>query len=343
MMEFFGDRAKDPMKLLFTGFFFREPDDSLAANRTIEFTHKTFYEYLTARKLVRELDIIARNMAGKRKDPDYPWDASKALVHWAELCGPTAMNKDLFQFLVNEVKLQPEQAPKWQEDLRQLIEYMLAHGMPIHQVGQAVKYKEASRMARNTEEALLAAISACARVTNDRYTIKWPEKTSAGDWICRLRGQRKETELAGCFALSLFNHIDLSGQYLCGQDLRSADLSHADLMYANLFYANLSSARLACADLSFAHLSDADLGDADLSSAILRSANLACTYLSFAKLIKANLVRANLFSAYLKGADFRDAKLDGAVLNRANLEGAKGLPKDLSPYLKPAEETDEDE
>jgi uncharacterized protein YjbI with pentapeptide repeats len=455
LMKFLGDRAKNPMKLLFTGFFFRDVDRETTGDGSIEFTHKTFYEYLTARRIVRQIQITSANMAKRRDDADYGWGTGDALIHWSELCGPTAMDWDLFTFVVNEVKLQSmEKVRQWQEDLRELIQYTLTHGMPRLAIDKTITYKVADGMARNAEEALLACMSACARTINDEpYHIKWPTRTSAGDWICRLRGQRKPNDLPSCFALNLFNHINMSGQFLLGQDLigaellgadlsssnlskadlgksnirfanlretnlssanlykanlRGSDLCSADLRSASLWDANLisvnleranlvsallistrlissnlSGADLSDADLSSAHLHKSDLSNANCRNAILMKTDLSDANLSFADLRKADLREAGLRSATLIGAklleadlrgadlrgadlreadlreadlrnadlrnadlraaDFRYPRLDGANLTRTKLEGAKGLPRDLSPYLKPPAETDEDE
>jgi hypothetical protein len=51
--------------------------------------------------------------------------------------------------------------------------------------------KSSAQQARNAEEALLAALSACARVTKEISNINWPSEAAAGVWLARLDGQRQ--------------------------------------------------------------------------------------------------------------------------------------------------------
>ncbi len=297
VIETLSGRAKNPVSLILTGFFFRESSENREAERTIEFTHKTFYEYLTARKIVRELANISRKMARRLDDPSDGLDETKALVDWAELFGPTAMDQDLFGFLANEVTLRSmETVKQWQTNLKTLIDHMLRRGMPMQRLDPRPRYREEDRMARNAEEALLACISACALTTGKTHDIDWPENNSAGDWICRLRGQRKLTELFWCFSLSLLNHIGLKGQELVGQDLGGAVLVGADLSGTNLRMANLEGANLRTANFERAYLANTNLSGACLTETILT-----------------------------------EAILDGADLDHSNLADAIGITLDSDP------------
>ncbi len=116
---------------------------------------------------------------------------------------------------------------------------------------------------------------------------------------------------------------DLSGAYLSRADLSRADLGGAKLVYADLSGANLSRAYLSHAKLSGADLSGAKLIDADLNGAYLSGADLSGAYLSGAKLSGADLSGADLSGAYLSGAKLVYADLSCAYLSGTNLSGAK--------------------
>ncbi|HEY9834718.1 MAG TPA: pentapeptide repeat-containing protein, partial [Stenomitos sp.] len=115
---------------------------------------------------------------------------------------------------------------------------------------------------------------------------------------------------------------DLSRSYLSGANLSQANLSRADLRGANLSQANLSQANLSQAKLRGANLSGANLSGADLSQADLRGANLRGAKLRGANLSQADLRGANLSGADLSQANLRGANLSGADLRGANLRGA---------------------
>jgi len=114
----------------------------------------------------------------------------------------------------------------------------------------------------------------------------------------------------------------LSGADLGGADLNGANLSGANLISANLSGADLSRANLSGAELSGADMNGANLSGASLSGAYLSDAYLSGTYLVIADLSKAYLIGADLSHADLISANLSDSDLNGADLSGANLSGA---------------------
>ncbi|MBD1935051.1 MULTISPECIES: pentapeptide repeat-containing protein [Cyanophyceae] len=118
---------------------------------------------------------------------------------------------------------------------------------------------------------------------------------------------------------------NLSGANLSGADLCGADLCDANLSGADLWDASLSGADLCGADLCDAYLCNAEVCEANLRGADLRGADLSGAYLC-----DANLSDADLNGADLNGADLCGANLNGADLNGADLSGADLSGADLS-------------
>jgi hypothetical protein len=318
---------------LFTAFYFRQSEGRRSGDPTFEFVHKSFGEYLVARRIVRLVAQIHKCIDQRAADPEEGWSQKDALVWWAKLCGPAAIDFYVLSFLAREVVLFRDDAEKWQETFARLIEYLLRRGNPIEEL-RLPTYVTETTYARNAEEGLLVAMTTCAMVTEKVRDVDWPSATAFGTWISKLRGQRGHSPLP--VTTHLMGCLDLRRQVLCFQDLRkffflganfsdaylleanlsdsiltSANLSRADLSRANLSRANLSKAYLAHANLTGAILAEADVSNADLSSADL----------SDAKLAGANLSGANLSDANLWDADLSDANLEGAKLDGANLTG----------------------
>ena len=134
---------------------------------------------------------------------------------------------------------------------------MLRSGMPMEQVRGGMVYAEQKRQARNAEEALLAVLNACARVTEEISHIHWPDLTSAGTWIRFLQEQSENVRHR--LARECLSYLDLSGLHLYGIDLYGARLFHSDLSAGRLVWANLARANLARARLEFASLASANL------------------------------------------------------------------------------------
>jgi uncharacterized protein YjbI with pentapeptide repeats len=331
---------------LLTAFYFRESGDLRGSEKTFEFTHKSFGEYLTARRIVDRVKQIHKKLQDSENDYDNDYDPRQALIAWATLCGPTAIDEYLFSFIVNQMQLQSrDEVKQWQKTLGDLIEYLLVKGMPMEGLKNRPNFQEEMRQARNAEEALLAVFNACGRVTEEIFPIQWPSPEAFGNWLARLQGQRIDFE--PMFVLNCLSFLDLQncllihrdlyranleranleranlyGAYLYGANLERANLKGANLYMANLERANLYRAYLYRAYLYRAYLERAYLERANLYSANLERANLYMANLERANLERANLKRANLYEANLYGAYLAGAYLEGANLERANLYGA---------------------
>ncbi|MFM6516674.1 MAG: NACHT domain-containing protein, partial [Microcystis panniformis] len=274
---------------LLTAFYFRESGDLRGSEKTFEFTHKSFGEYLTARRIVDRVKQIHRKLQDSENDYDNDYDPRKALIAWATLCGPTAIDEYLFSFVVNQMQLQsPDEVKQWQKTLGHLIEYLLVKGMPMEGLKNRPNFQEEMRQARNAEEALLALFNACGRVTEEIFPIQWPSPEAFGNWLARLQGQR--IDYKPMFVLDCLSFLDL----------QNCLLIHRDLCGANLYMANLAGA-----DLAGANLEEANLERANLERAFLKRANLE----------EANFEGANLRGVFLDGANFKYANVKGTILD----------------------------
>ncbi|HRI70002.1 MAG TPA: pentapeptide repeat-containing protein, partial [Polyangium sp.] len=215
---------------LLTAFYFRKHHDRRDDEATFEFTHKSFGEYLTARRIVREVRDIheARERATKRR----PWNEKDALRDWAKVCGPTAMDEHLLPYVVDEVALEDSKlVAQWQTLLQDLIGYMLRHGMPMEEMKLAT-YQMMMVQSRNAEKALLACLYACSERTETVSHIDWPDMESAWSWLHRLHGQAVGE--GRTLALNCLGRLDLSGCWLDAVDLQWANLRSANLKNAML-------------------------------------------------------------------------------------------------------------
>lgn len=230
---------------------------------------------------------------------------------------------DLLRFCRGEVALREKaDVAAWQQTLTSLFNLELRTGFPLSALSSDA-FREAERRSRNAEEALLAAVNACARVRQKRVMFEWPHGFSAGAMLHRLRGQRHWIERS--VALACLSQLCLYLQNLYRQDLDHGDLSGADLRKTNLVGADFFGA-----DLSGADLMQAGLGRADLSGAELIQADLSRAHLGGTHLFGADLSRADLIQANLNGADASQANLNEADLSETDLSGANLIEANLS-------------
>jgi uncharacterized protein YjbI with pentapeptide repeats len=313
MLDVFKTSGSQGVTQLLTAFYFRQQGVQ-GTDKTFEFTHKSFREYLTAKRVITEIEAIEEELGRYRNSPGRGWNEQECLRRWAVLCGAEAMDHYLFDWLLGEIQLRTgEQIAKWQQLFCDLISYMVRQGMPMEKL-DGLTFLQMSQQSRNAEEALLVVLNACARVTKTISKIKWEKQESFGEWLSKLQWQRMD--VGRTLTFDCLSNLDLANCILICKDLGWANLQGANLVGAYLQWANLVGANLVGANLQ-----GADLQGADLQEAYLRGADLQEVYLKRANLVGANLQRADLQRADLRGADLQRANLGGADLGGANLEG----------------------
>ena len=325
LLEVFEEGAKAGVTRLLAAFYFRQSGVQ-GNDRTFEFTHKSFGEYLTACRIVRAIERIQKQLDRREEDMEEGWDERQALLHWAEVCGPTRIDMYLLHFLRDQVALQDaERVGQWQRTFAHLIEVMLRQGMPMEKIEPQLRFQQANQWAIHAEEALLVVLSACASVTGKISEVNWPSLEIFGTWVKRLQGQRTGSSESVASLMSL-DHLKLGRMTLLFQDLQKANLREADLRGVYLQQANLRGADLRGANLQGADLLEANLRGADLRGADLQQANLQKANLQRAELLGSELRGAYLWGAALQQADFRGTDLLGVSWDEeTNWEDVRGL------------------
>ena len=332
LLNVFEEGADKGITRLLMAFYFRRADARESRDKTFEFTHKSFGEYLTARRVVRLLRDIHEELERHRENIDKGWDEREALRRWIVLCGPSPLDEYLFKFIENEARIAGEEtASNWQQTLCDLIGFEVRNGLPMELISLST-FKEATRQARNAEEALLVTLHACALVSEKVSNIAWSinsplDSMPFGQLISRLVVQHEPFTLP--FILKHLGFLNLEGQNLMNKDFSGANLRGVNFDGAILFGIKLPRANLSGASLRKAYLSGADLRRADLSRADLSGASLDSEWgvsidraLSFtflgADLTQTNLSEANLVDAKLNGIQFNSStKFVGAILEGA--------------------------
>jgi uncharacterized protein YjbI with pentapeptide repeats len=322
LTQFAGDAETGVARLL-TAFYFRQHGE-VEGDKTFEFTHKSFGEYLTARRLVRELKLITEKLHSHDEGDEGGFDEISSLVRWADLCGPTEITHDLHRFLKQEIATHPPSiVENWQHSCVRLIEHLLRQGMPMEKLTGLPTFKELDRQSRNAEESLLAALNACSEYRKDVARIEWAEATSFSKWLSRLSPYRADP--TNRVAYRSLSFLDISKQVVDLQDFYSANLKCCQMIGVNSQYSLFMQSSLESATLDGARLEGANLFGANLLGASLKSANL-----SKARLEGANLQGANLEEAVLERVDFGGANLEGAQMKGANFRRANFVMKSHS-------------
>ena len=274
----------------------------------LEFTHKSFGEYLTARRMVRTIADIHTELSKNHRK----YGEAEALDEWFQLCRHRAMDWGLLRFLRDEIALHdPDtEVAGWQQTLTRLMSLCIRDGMPFKPTDD-LTFRVAEQQARNAEESLLAALNGCALTTKLRSELAWPDIFSLGLMINRLRGQRYTGEYSiSLDCLSFINTIIVENE--------GCVLEAQDFLRANFDKSSLRGASFCRSDISGASFIGADLRETNFNSVFACDANFA----------DANFSAALIGTAYLDRTNFENSTFKGLYLGGANLENAIGLTQD---------------
>lgn len=300
----------------------------------IEFTHRTFGEYLYAQRLSRWVQEAAARLIADNGDSDTVriW-----FDRWHRLAAHERLSLTVLAFLQEELaerlRQKDLQTGRWHDVLRALVEKALSEGWLSGEEQRQSEY-----WSFNAEEALFCTWRALWQPADEED--HWKLVAFGGLGLSRLLGRminahgpsqldiEEEPTVSLSPLLRALADANLEDANLRSADLKGADLRRANLWYADLWNASLCSANLWCADLRStdlrgADLQDANLQDADLQGAYLWSAHLEGAYLPGANLRDAQLRGANLWCADLQDADLQGANLQEVNLQGANLEGVR--------------------
>ena len=133
--EFKGDAESGVIRLLMA-FYFREFDGS-QGDKTFEFTHKSFGEYLTAKRIMLELDIMLDEVERGRSRAGSGWTVEYAFEKWIKICGAQYISYELNRFIGGELKIMMlkqnglEKVKKYQSLMIELIQMSVNGQSPI--------------------------------------------------------------------------------------------------------------------------------------------------------------------------------------------------------------------
>lgn len=308
-LECFSEGAKKGVVRLLTAFYFRQFGTESSGERTFEFTHKSFGEYLTARRIIGAVENISEEIERHKQSPRKGWTQQQALVEWIKATGSSAMDEYLFRFVKDEIAIHGvDAARKWQQVFGELLGIVVREGAPMEQAGLS-SFAAMLRHSRNSEESLLAIHFACALLTQEVLDINWGTRTNFGTWLKRIQQQRVGPN--NSLALRSLGYLNLKEERLDFFDLYTANLEGTILSGAHLHRGCLRGANLAGAQLERARLREADLRGADLTG----------TDFTEAKLTEANLTGVDLDGVIFDGAILKDALLEGTILKDTHLLG----------------------
>ncbi len=315
--ETLGNSVESGATRLLTAFYTQKAEETREGDSTFELTHKSFGEYLTARRIVGVFDQIHRQFTDMESELSPP----QLLTQWVSLCGPVYTDTYLKRFVEREVKLaDPIKVRAWQDTATKLLNFVIAQHMPVNQV-DGMTYKSMLNQDRNAQEALLVFLSCCAGVSNEISRLEFGSSVGIKAWFNFLNSERNfNNSFKSCL-----NNMDFRGYNLEGLDLSGSNMTGSILTDVNLVAVDLAYSTLESADVSKACLNLSRLFGVDFSYATMVETKILSAFMPYTDFFDANLEEAIIISCDILDSDFAEANLKNTIFMGSDLRRAKNL------------------
>lgn len=285
-----------------TVFYFRYRDERLKGERTFEFTHKTFGEYLTAKWIVTE----ARTFLPKQPD----------LVRWLSAFGQITLDAYLMRFFESEVALLTDgDRERIASSAQKILDNALMYELPVERLEPRPDYPDETIVIENAGIIALAFLSAAGRAQAvPRLLYQIDSGDDLGHWIRRVVGPTLSQFRPALRCLSYLSIVNADFRNL---DLWNADFSHSELREARFDHATIENANFDGCTLKKATFD----GTVARGASFEEKANLTGARMQDANFTEAEMPGAILDGMWCLDSSFRDARLQRASLRRAELLG----------------------
>lgn len=310
-LDAFQDGAKAGITSLLAAFFFRQHGSRPKGDPAFVFTHKSFGEYLAARRIIRAIRDIIEERARREsisRGRGRGWSDQDCLKHWAEICGPTAFSPNILNFLRAEIRLMDsDESEEAQTCLTNLFNVLLKTAMPMEKLTPLPNFETAIFKARNAEEALLASMNACAKHNKKIIEIQHPNQTAFGSWLKRIQEQRNGPQSA--LVAECLSWLNLNNICLDFADLWAADISYSTFRKTRGYKIVLSSARAVKTDFTQGefqggYFTHSNFKDATFESSLLQQSDFSNCGFGAASFRGAQLERADFKGASIEECNF---------------------------------------
>lgn len=323
--KFKGDAESGVVRLLMA-FYFREFDGS-QGDKSFEFTHKSFGEYLTARRIMLELEIMLEEVERGRKRPGSGWTLEDAFEKWIRLCGQQPIDGYLSDFLEGEIKILTELEnglsiiENYQKLMIELIQMAVNGQSPVKKLGLNT-FDEDLSYSRNAGIALLKLHSLCAKRTGKVIeNVSYKNKIVFNTWL-NLLDYRIMSELNNLFLIHMEMHSMCIISIFKYSVFDNANLAFSSFRMSTFSNTSFKNTELLCVNFESSIFKGSDFKEANLLQSSFRKSDIEDTSFENSNLLDCDLTRANVRDTRFIAASLEGANLSGSVFLNTNFAGA---------------------
>ncbi len=278
---------------LLLAFYFRQSGLREDGQKTFEFTHKSFAEYLIGLAIVRLIKSTCDKVRRNKVDFDDGWNLDEAAFRWLKLSGPTLIDLDIVAFVRREIEgFELGFSNDAQDIFVELIQKWSRNTVRMDRI-EGLEFSKKNLRYRNSATAVLGVLNCLAQRNAKISRINWSDRTEAGDFLRKLAGQRHGP--IGHVSFGFLSFIDFTNCIFDMSDFYGANLRGSIFDGAALHYTNFATA--------------------DLTGASFDEAYFLCT----------NFVGSSLNDVRFK---FWDHMIERGMIMLRNSQGHASLPRD---------------
>jgi len=302
--EVFQRNPEDDAAKLLTTFYFKQ-HSFIGGERKIEFTHKTFGEYLLSSYLIDRITLILRSFEQEFISKNEATD--QILSKWLDLTHSNQLDSSIFNFLVGEVEISFDfNNDTYAELLLDALNKVILEGMDYFS-----DHKYSWKEIRNSEESFYLIVKHIFNKRAQILSIKSSKPYEFGNWLHKINLQDGNDKR---LLNQNLNHLSLTQQKLFSHNL------YKSKMYgSNFFYCNFSRVNFCLAKLHECTFENCVIIKANMSSCNIRGSQFYHSRMSDVDFRKSSLVGTTFYETGLQNCDFKNSKLEGVTFENCDL------------------------
>ncbi|MEZ8239253.1 pentapeptide repeat-containing protein [Vibrio splendidus] len=321
-LEQFEGSAQKGVTRLLTAFYFRESDTTVDNENTFEFTHKSFGEYLIARRVARQFNKIHKSLQLHYDDFDFPYSEQRALLDWLEVCGPSSLDIYIYTFLLNEVKKDDSFTVEHGFTAVRLLTLAIKLKWPIDKFMDG-PFVNKVKVVKNVNRSLLA-MHHCLMVDSE-ITSKLTESFSEfeiSSWLednIVSAGDLSDGSHAG------ITHLDFSNQHMPALSFMFHNIHHCSFESSNLAFSSFLNNQITHAKFDDTELYGAKFNNMRIINSSYREATVSNSSTSECRFVTSDMENIDFSGSYIEKSIFEKCALDGfsvgySMLNRVKFK-----------------------
>lgn len=342
LLESFTQESEQGVSNLLLSFYFRKFGQTEKGESTFEFTHKSFGEYLTSKKLVNLVIELSDSYHEKKLNYRKGKKLDNIIYELINALGAAKFETYFHKFVYNEFSgagLSKDGLMNVLELLDKIITHTIQNNFALERVSN-LTFNQMTKYADNLNLALMGLRSILTKVIFEdepkiQYEINSRKFSSyLENWLEKNLGNRHFIDYLNHMNLS---HIDLYFSNFTICNLEYSNLSSSDLYKVGFLESNLEGLDLSSSLVGECNFVDSDLDYSCLTGSQITGCNFTNSLMNFCEsqdvlirnsvfvgctLTNSDFLRSSFADCNFEGADFTNSNLENTIFHNCNLKNA---------------------